>query len=323
MLPEIVWHLEEPADTHAVGLYLLNRMASEHVKVVIGGDGADELFGGYVRFVQSRLLTLYGCIPKGIRKRLIGPLLNRIPDSYGYYSLAAKARWVQAMSLLDGADRQYCSMTYFGFPEAQREKLFHKDVLAKLPEPDAVKWIAAHYDSAPTRDDVARKLYTEQMTRMPEHFLQIADRMSMAHSMEQRAPLVDKEIAEFAATLPSEYKIRPGNLKIILREVARRYYPAKLIDRQKMGFKFPLARWFKGPLVGFITNALDDAYLFRNKLFDKAYVDAILDEHKSGRVDHNLKLWNLLNIEVWYRLFIVGDSRKDVRDWLADLLHRP
>jgi asparagine synthase (glutamine-hydrolysing) len=324
LLPDIIWHLEEPADTHAVGLFLLNRMAREHVKVVIGGDGADELFGGYVRFIQSRLMSFYGQIPKEIRKHLLGPLLDWIPDSYGYYSLAAKARWVHAMSLLDGAERQYCSMTFFGFPDGQREKLFHAEVLSNLGETtNTAQLIAAHYDRASSRDDVARRLYTEQMTRMPEHFLQIADRMSMAHSMEQRAPLVDKKIAEFAAALPSDYKILPGNLKIILREVARRHYPAKLIDRQKMGFKFPLARWFKGPLLGFITNALGDAYLFRDKLFEKSYVEAILDEHKSGRVDHNLKLWNLLNLEVWYRLFIVGDSKFDVSYWLADLLRKP
>lgn len=321
LLPEIIWHLEEPADTHAVGLYLLSRMAREYVKVVIGGDGADELFGGYVRFIQSHFMSLYGRIPESVRKQLLGRILDWIPDSYGYYSFAAKARWVHAMSMLDGADRHYCAMTYFGFPENQHSRLFHEDTLARLNAPGARQLITAHYDAASGRDDVARRLYTEQMTRMPEHFLQIADRMSMANSLELRAPLVDKEIAEFAATLPSDYKIRPGNLKIILREVARRHYPAKLIDRRKMGFKFPLARWFKGPLSQFITNALDDAYLFRDNLFDKGYVDSILAEHRSGKQDHNLKLWNLLNMEVWYRLFITGDSRADVRDWLADLLH--
>ena len=323
LLPDIIWHLEEPSDTHAVGLYLLARLARNHVKVVIGGDGGDEGFGGYVRFTESRLMAAYQWIPAGLRRSLIGPVLERLPDSYGYYSLAAKARWVHAMSLVDGADKQYLAMTHFGFAEGARDRLFSAEARARVTRPDSGRWIAEHYDSESCAEEIDRRLYTEQMTRMPEHFLQIADRMSMAHGLEQRAPLVDRQVAEFAARLPAEYKIRPGELKIILREVARRFYPAELIDRQKMGFKFPLARWFQGPLASFITRALGEAHLFGAGLFDKGYVDELLEEHKSGRVDHNLKLWNLLNLEVWYRLFIAGDSRDQVRGWLAGLLGHP
>jgi asparagine synthase (glutamine-hydrolysing) len=320
LLPDIIWHMEEPSDTHAVGLYLLSRLARDHVKVVIGGDGGDEAFGGYVRFTESRVMSAYGRIPDAVRRRIIEPLLHRVPDSYGYYSVAAKVRWVHAMSLLEGAEKQYCAMTYFGFPDKLRDRLFSAQARRQLTHADTARWIAEHYNDPSCGDEVDRRLCTEMMTRMPEHFLQIADRMSMAHSLEARAPIVDREIAELSAQIPSRFKIRPGELKIILREVARRHYPAKLIDREKMGFKFPLAHWFKGPLATFITQSLGDACLFQAGLFEKSYVDELLDEHKSGRVDHNLKLWNLLNLEVWYRLFINGDSREEVRAWLAGLL---
>jgi asparagine synthase (glutamine-hydrolysing) len=323
LLPEIIWHLEEPSDTHAVGLYLLSRLARNHVKVVIGGDGGDEAFGGYVRFTESRLMSAYDRIPDGLRRRVLGPVLERLPDSFGYYSLAAKARWVHAMSLAAGAEKHYRAMTHFGFGEEARSRLFSPEARARVTRADSSRWIAEHYDSTNCVEEIDRRLYTEQMTRMPEHFLQIADRMSMAHGLEQRAPLVDRRVVEFAARLPAAYKIRPGELKIILREVARRYYPAELIDRQKMGFKFPLARWFQGPLASFITRALGEAHLFRAGLFEKGYVEELLDEHQRGRVDHNLKLWNLLNLEVWYRLFVAGDSRDEVRGWLAGLLGHP
>jgi asparagine synthase (glutamine-hydrolysing) len=265
-------------------------------------------------------MSAYGLIPRAVRNLLIAPMLRMVPDSYGYYSLAAKVRWVHAMSLLDGAHRQYSAMTYFGFPEELRMRLFGGETQRAVSQSDTSRWISEHYEAPASPDDVDRRLHTELMTRMPEHFLLIADRMSMAHGLEQRAPLVDREVAAFSARIPSSFKIRPGELKIILREVAKRYYPANLIDRKKQGFKFPLARWFKGPLAGFITQALDEGYVFESGLLERDYVSELLDEHKSGRVDHNLKLWNLLNLEVWYRLFIARDSRDEVRGWLAGLL---
>ena len=316
LLPEIIWHLEEPADSHAVGLYLLSRLAREHVKVVMGGDGADEIFGGYMRFTQSRLITLYSYLPGFVRRRIMAPLLKLLPHNFSFYSVAAKAQWAHNMSFLQGAERHYSAMTFFGFAGKEREQLFMPEAQAQVQNGDTLRWIAEHFDSPVADETTDRMLYTEQMTRMPEHFLQIADRMSMAHSLEMRAPIVDKRVAELAASLPVDFKIKPGELKILLREVARRHYPAKLIDRTKMGFKFPMARWFKDELADFVTQVMDEARIFEAGIFNKSYVDQIIREHQSGRKDHNFKIWNLLNYEVWYRLFISGDSRAEVHDWL-------
>jgi asparagine synthase (glutamine-hydrolysing) len=226
------------------------------------------------------------------------------------------------MSLVRGAERHYAALTFFRFPQGQRAQLFTPEAQAQLGNSDSVRWIAEHYHSPSVTDDLDRLLYTEQMTRMPEHDLRIGDRMSMAHGLEMRVPLVDCRVLEFAASLPSEFKVRPGRLKVILRELARRFYPPELTDRSKLGFGFPMGRWFKGPLAGFITQVLDEAGIFRTGLLDKGYADRILREHQSGRVDHNFKIWNLLNLEVWHRLFLAGESREEVRAWLAGLLPR-
>jgi asparagine synthase (glutamine-hydrolysing) len=320
LLPDIIWHLEQPADPHAVGLYLLSALARPEVKVALGGDGGDETFGGYVRFTQSRLVDAYRLLPSIVRTRLIAPLIDRLPYSFGYHNLADKAQWAHQMSLRTGAAKHYFAMSYFGFSETQKGELFSAPAALSVSDPDTSRWITAHYDAVDSDDDLDRMLYIEQMTRMPEYFLHIADRMSMAHGLEMRAPLVDHRVVEFAATLPADFKIRPGELKVILREVARRHFPADLIDRPKMGFKFPMARWFRDGLADFVSRVFSDASLFEAGLFEQGYVDRLISEHQSGRIDHNFKIWNLLNLEVWYRLFIRGDSRDDVRQWLTGAL---
>ncbi len=320
LLPEIIWHMEEPCDPHAVGMYLLSRLARPHVKVAIGGDGGDEAFGGYTRFTRSRILSAYSLLPLPFRRQFMAPLLRHIPESYSYYSLASKARWVHAMSMVEGAERQYRTLTFFCFPEAERDRLFTETAKQNMDDPHTARWIAMHHNSPAADQEVDRLLYTEQMTRMPEHFLHIADRMSMAHGLELRAPLVDYRVLEFAARLPAKYKLRPGQLKIILRTLAKRFFPADLIDRKKLGFGFPMARWFKGPLAPFIRSVLTEAQIFETGCLDRRYALELLDAHQSGRVDHNFKILNLLNMEIWYRLFILAEPVSVVRDWIAKRL---
>ncbi len=321
LLPDIVWHMEEPGDPHAVGLFLLSRMARPHIKVAMGGDGGDEVFGGYSRYTRSGILAAYQIIPRLVRRQLLSPMLGFLPESFSYYSLASKARWVHEMSLLKGATRQYHSMTFFRFPDSRRRFLFSQQARQQLENPDTAGWIAEHYDSASVHNPVDRILYAEQMTRLPEHYLLIADRMSMAHGLELRAPLVDKRVLEFSATLPPQFKIRGGQLKIILRTLAKRFFPDQLVDRKKLGFGFPMARWFRSSLAEFVRQALHEATIFETGLLERKYVEQLVHEHQSGAMDHNFRIWYILNLEVWYRLFIRGESRETVRDGLSRLLH--
>ncbi|MDX1394734.1 MAG: asparagine synthase (glutamine-hydrolyzing) [Gemmatimonadota bacterium] len=321
LLPDIVWHMEQPVDAHAVGLYLLADAARRHVKVVLGGDGGDETFGGYLRFTRSRIVEAYRLVPRTVRRRLLSPIIDRIPAGIGYHDIARQARWAHETSLLDGARRHAFAMTYFGFRGPEREALFTPDAAARVTDGDTEGRIARHYDAVDSDDELDRTLYVEQMTRLPEHFLHISDRMTMAHGLEMRPPLVDPRLIEFAATLPSAFKIRPGELKLILREVAKRYFPQDLIDRPKMGFMFPMADWFRGDLTGFVDGVFADASLFDDGLFRRSYVEGLIEDHRSGRANYDLRIWNLLNLEVWHRLFARGESRDDVREWLSRSLH--
>lgn len=323
MLPDMVWHLEEPGDQHAVGIWLLSAMARERVKVCLGGAGGDEAFGGYTRFARSRLLDLYSAVPRGVRSAVLGPLVRAIPQGgFSYYTLAGKARWAHEMSMRTGAARQALALTYFRFTAEERERIFTPEALTAVGNPDTDRFIAQAHDAEVCETELDRVMYTEQMTRMAEHDLRVADRMSMAHSLELRAPIVDREVMAFAARLPAEFKVKPGRLKIILRELCRRHYPDGFVDRPKYGFAFPMARWFAGEMAPFVQRVIDSGGVFEQGVLRRDRAQALFDEHRAGRADHNFKLWAIINLEVWHRLFVGGESREDCRAWLAECLGR-
>jgi asparagine synthase (glutamine-hydrolysing) len=317
LLPRIVWHLEEPSDPHAVGIYLLSRVARGHVKVALGGDGGDEAFGGYTRFARSRALDAYTLIPGVIRRAICGPLIRMLPDGRGYYSPRRQAEWAHQMSLVRGAARQMLALTYFRFPEADRRVLFTPQAMSEAGDLDTSRFIAMYHDSGRAESEPDRLMYTEQMTRMAEHDLRVADRMSMAHGLELRAPMMDREVMSFAASLPPSYKIRPGRLKIILRELNRRFYPPEFTDRKKYGFGFPMSAWFAGPLASFVRQVVGQGAFFESGLVRRERAMAIASEHEAGRADRAFQIWNLVNLEVWYRLFVLGESVERVEEWIA------
>jgi len=320
LLPDIVWHLEEPGDPHAVGLYQLSRLTREHLKVSLGGDGGDEVFGGYSRYTQSKLVNNYTRFPVWLRQKLFAPMINMLPESFGYYSIATKARWAHEMSFLKGAARHFHAMTFFRFPDSMRYQLFQQDMQNNIENKDTLRFIAEFYDSEVVEEPVDRMLYAEQMSRMPEHYLLIADRMSMAHGLESRVPLVDRDILEYSAALPPEYKIRSGKLKFILREIASKHYSQEFLYRTKQGFGFPMARWFRGELRQFVETVMRQSELVKAGIFDGAVVQRMFNEHLSGQIDHNFRIWMVLNIEVWYRMFMLGHQKEAVRDWISQSL---
>jgi asparagine synthase (glutamine-hydrolysing) len=168
---------------------------------------------------------------------------------------------------------------------------------------------------------VDRMLFTDLMTRMPDHLLAIGDRMSMAHSLEARPVLVDHEIVEYAASIPAELKLKNGELKHMLKAVAARYLPKRVIARRKQGFTFPLGQWMRSELRPFLARLVDQSRFVEHGIFNREYIRSLVDEHVSGRVDHSYRLWILINLEFWYRSFIDGESIDSQRARVDALLH--
>lgn len=322
MMPTMIHHLDEPSDPFGVGVYLVSEVASDKVKVVLSGDGGDENFAGYDRFAGQRLVDHYCVLPEWIRRRVMRRLVNLVPESFGYKSLAQKVAWVNEMSFYDRGGRYAHAMSFLRFTPDTKQELFTAGARARIGDEDSVGKILRHFDSENVDELVDRMLYTDLMTRMPDHLLSIVDRMAMAHSLEARPPFMDHKLVEFAASIPANMKLKGRDLKHILKVVALRYLPRELVYRDKQGFGFPLAIWMRTELSGFMQRLFRQSRFVEEGLFDAATINRLLDEHLSGKANHDFRLWILINLEFWYRLYFDGETVESLGE-LTDRLLAP
>ena len=315
-IPAMIYHMDEPADPFGFGVYLVSQLASQHVKVVLGGDGGDENFAGYDRFVGQRLVDYYCVLPKWFRQGLVKKVTDRIPESFGYKSLAQKAAWVNEMSLFSGGDRYAQSLGVLRFTHESKEALFTQSAKNRIGDYSSTEKVLRFFDADNAEHVVDKMLYTDLMTRIPDHLLMIGDRMTMAHSLEGRAPLIDYRVTEFAAQIPADLKLNGNKLKYILRKVASRYLPEEITKLKKQGFRFPLGIWFRTDLKDMLRSLFSQSRFVELGIFEKDYIDMLLEEHIAGHVDHNYRIWLLLNLEIWYRLFFEGETIESMRAFI-------
>ena len=309
LMPSMIHAMDEPSDPFSVGVYLASRLASQHVKVALSGDGGDECYAGYDRYVGQQYLKLYGLLPTFLRRHLIGPAISLIPESFGYKSLAQKAAWMNDLSFYTEGERYAYSLAYLRFLPAAKRELFTAQANESLDYDNPIEDVLRFHNADNVEESVDRMLYTDLMTRMPDHLLAIGDRMSMAHSLELRPVMVDREFVEFAAKVPARLKLKNRELKYVLRRVAERHLPNKLVNRPKQGFSFPIAQWMRTELRGVVENFLiHDSRFVQAGIFNPEYMSKIVNEHLTGKTDHNYRLWILLNLEYWYRMYMEGLS---------------
>lgn len=321
-IPAMVYHMDEPADPFGFGVYLVSQLAAEHVKVALGGDGGDENFAGYDRFIGQRLVDYYCLLPQWFRQGLIKRITDRIPESFGYKSMAQKAAWVNEMSLFSGGERYAQSLGALRFTHESKEKLFSGSAKSRIKDCSSSQKILKFFDADNTEHVVDKMLYTDLMTRIPDHLLTIGDRMSMAHSLESRAPLIDYKVVEFAASIPATMKLKGNQLKHMLRRVSSRYLPKELVYLKKQGFRFPLGIWFRTELKDFLRDLFGQSRFVSLGVFNEAYMHHILEEHIAGKVDHNYRIWVLLNLEIWYRIFFEGETVESMQEFMMRLKSR-
>lgn len=312
LLPALVWHLDEPSDPLSLCACQVSELASHHVKVVIGGDGGDELFGGYDRYYGNLYVDLYSRIPAAVRRYLMGPCVQLVPESGWYKSVGHQLRWLQRLSFLSGGARYAASLSYFYFDDARRRRVLSAPVRALLAGSDATRALREPFDSI-EGEAADRMLYTDSKIRLPDHPVMITDRMSMAHGLEVRSPFMDHKLAEFAASLPWAVKIRGRQLRVIQRKLAARYLPPVVLERPKQGFSSALPYVLREEYRVLCERYLRDAELVRAGLLDGKAVSHLLAEHFAGRADHGNRLWLLINSEVWYRMLILRQPREDLR----------
>jgi asparagine synthase (glutamine-hydrolysing) len=312
LLPDLIYHLDEPSDPLSLCTYHVSELARETVKVVIGGDGGDELFGGYDRYYGNLYANHYARVPAALRRHVLGPALSLIPEAGWYKSVGHQLRWLQRLSFLSGSERYAASLSYFYFEEAMRQALFTPSALEQLRGVHAEDAIRAPFDAA-TGDPLDHMLAADSQVRLPDHPVMISDRMSMSQGLEARSPFMDHRLAEFTARLPSSLKIRGRSLRWAQRKLAGRYLPAQILDRPKQGFSSALPYILKDEYRALYERFLPDSKLVEAGILRRAPIDALLAEHLAKRADHGNRLWLLINAELWYRMMILGQQREDLQ----------
>lgn len=319
-LPGMIWHLDEPSDPIAACMFQAARLASRHVKVVLGGDGGDELFAGFDRYVGNRYIDMYRLMPITLRKSVLGPMLNSMPDSFTYKSLTQKLRWVHHLSLQQTAAEQYAEATcFFRFTHEEKRVLYGDTLWKELGERNSTVAITEPFNNAEADSLLDRMLYTDFVTRLPEHSLALTDRMTMAHGLEARSPFLDHQLVEFLAKVPSNIKVQKGQPKYLMRKLAVDYLPAPILNREKQGFMLPIAYWFRSDLFPLVNHMLENSHFVREGFFKKDTIQHLLVEHRSNRHDHHVRLWMLLNLELWHQLYIEGVEQEYLVEKLQSL----
>jgi asparagine synthase (glutamine-hydrolysing) len=311
-LPRIVRCLDEPSDPISACAFAASRLASRRVKVVLGGDGGDEVFAGFDRYAAFGTAARYAALPTWLRERLVRPAVRRLPESFAYKSISQRARWLDALGGLSGG-RLYARMTsFFRFGPAERAALYGPVLRREAAGLDAEAAIAGPFDDAADEHPLHRMLLADMVTRLPEHTLMLADRLSMAHGLELRAPLLDPELAAFCASMPPHLRIRRGVTKFAMREAARPLLPVAAVRRKKQGFQFPVAEWLETETLERVRRSLGAGPLVEHGWIRTAAVDELVREHRARRADHHVRLWMLLSLDAWHRIFFGGAAGGDL-----------
>jgi asparagine synthase (glutamine-hydrolysing) len=297
IVDELVWHFDEPfADSSALPTYMVSKMARDYVTVVLSGDGGDELFAGYTRYVTDKKRSGFANLPNFVRKG-VQAVSENLPHS-------AKGRNYLYNASLDSIDRYIDSVSHFN--KLRRKSLYNKDFLANLNGSfgTAETIFQQFAESVETGNPIDNLLYLDSKTYLPADILVKVDRMTMATSLEARGPLLDHKLIEYVVGMPTELKLKGLETKYIFKKAMEGIVPHEILYREKQGFGVPINEWINSQLKEKIHETLSDSRTIQRGYFDKKYIETLLDEHHCNRRDHSHSLWILWMLELWHREFV-------------------
>jgi asparagine synthase (glutamine-hydrolysing) len=300
ILDALIGHFDEPfADSSAIPTWYVSEMARQHVTVVLSGDGGDELFGGYDRYLPHPRVAAFDRYGSKPLRRLAALTAARLPHGargknfLRHVGRDQRGRYLDAIRL---------------FSVDEKPDLFSGDLQGRLRGPDPERILSRHFDRFTHLPWASQMMRFDMETYLPEDVLTKVDRMSMSHSIESRVPLLDNEVIAFACSLPAALKIKNGRRKHILKEVAATLLPKAIIERRKQGFGVPIGVWFRGNLRELFADTLLAPRTLQRGYFQPGFVRLLVDEHLSGTRDHTLRLWQLVVFERWHQHYVDGAS---------------
>jgi asparagine synthase (glutamine-hydrolysing) len=306
-LPLAAWHRDEPISEPAeIPTLLICQAAKPHATILLSGEGGDELFAGYPKYAYDWLAAYTAALPSPARAALRSGV-EHIPQRYRRVKVAAR-------SILETDEARRFITWFGGFDDADKQRLLSPYVLDQVRALDTSRIFRQRLTGLSTRDRLARMLYLDSTVWLPDNLLMKGDKMSMAASTELRMPFLDRQLLDLAVSIPTNRRVRPFVSKYLLKEAYTGILPREFLYRRKVGFQVPVGLWFRSPRMEALRGLLVDERARARNLFQPAAVQQLLDEHMSGKKNHQSRLFVLLAIELWHRVH-VDDSYTATPAW--------
>ncbi len=294
--PLLTWHRDEPvSEPSDLGVYLVSKLARKYVKVVLSGEGGDELFAGYPKYVVDWMARYYHILPSQVRDRMIMPLLDLLPYSMRKLKTAAR-------NLSQPIPQRW--MSWFGIFNGQLKENILSESIKTSIDIDSSRVFRHWLEENPQRDDLSSMLYLDTKIWLPDNLLMKGDKMTMAASLEARMPLLDYHLTEYAASIPSNAKVRPFKAKYLFKRAYADFLPETILTRKKMGFNVPTGAWFRGGQRNLITRLLLSERARGRGYLNDTFVASLLRDHLEGKTNYQAQLFILASLELWFRVFI-------------------
>jgi len=296
-LERAVYHRDEPlAYPSEVPTLLLAELASQRVKVVLSGEGGDELFAGYPKHAAERLAGLLRVVPGGLRRTFLRAAAERLP-------FRARRLRILLANLARSDEAERWTSWFAAFDPELRAAVLNPSVLVEM-DTDTVSLSRAILERARGGSALDRHLFLDMHLWLPDNLLQKGDKMTMAASLEARVPLLDQDLVQLAFRMPDGLKVRGWTGKVALRKIAAEILPPEIQNRKKVGFTLPIGLWFRGEWADWVADTLTSSRALQRGLFRPEMVRRLVEEHRRGAVDRQRELWVLLNLEIWHRVFV-------------------
>ena len=304
-LPDLIWHEDEPlAHPSSVALYFVSRLAAQHVKVVLTGEGSDELMAGYARYRKTVLNLAVGeryhrMVPAGVRDLIRGQIA-------GMSASKLRAKLSRTFLSLSPDIESIYFDNFAVFPRSAQQQLLTRDTVDRIHGIDPYAGVRRVLSETDAESLLDRLLYADIKTYLHE-LLMKQDQMSMAASLESRVPFLDHKLVEFTSSLPERLKLRRWTTKYVLRQSMKGVLPEQILTRPKMGFPVPIGAWFRGAYAPVLDEYVLGSRALERGIFNADTVRTLVNEHKGGVANHSERLWSLVNLEMWFRRFIDGE----------------
>ncbi|MFA4991731.1 MAG: asparagine synthase (glutamine-hydrolyzing) [Candidatus Omnitrophota bacterium] len=302
LLPKLVWHYNEPyADSSNLPSYYVAKMTRQEVTVALNGDGGDEDFGGYERFMAARYAEYFSRLPGFLREAVKG-VVSAFPDSIEPNNFPRKLKRFILMTDRPYRVRHYNWMSIFR--DFEKDLIFTDGFREEIRGRDSFCYLNGAFERCRSRDIVDLVMSADIRTNLLDDLLVKMDVATMANSLEGRSPFLDHKMMEFAASIPADVKIKGARLKYILKKALSGALPKEILSRGKMGFGIPIDKWFRVELKDYSREILLGDKSAGRGYFKIAAVRKMLDDHACGRANHGARIWSLLNLELWHRMFM-------------------